>query len=380
MHNNMGQHTDVVIIGGGVIGSAIAYFLRNAGVEVLVVERAGIAAESSSAAAGLLSPLGALTEAGPFTDLLMASRALILALLPELEELSGEHAEYVRRGSLRTARGAQEIAALRERQAFWEKLGWQVSLLSGDEARAREPLLADTVEAAIYAPQEGSIKPEGVTRVYAGAARRLGVRFLEHTEITGIEHQNKRVTGLRTASSDIIACSRLVVAAGAWSAQVCEWLGFTIPVKPARGQILALAQPVPPLEHILFGEGVYLIPKPDGTIFAGATVEQVGFERHVTASGIAWLLSSALRLAPGLSDAPIVRMWTGLRPWSEDGRPLLGAAPGWENVTLATGHSGVGFETSAITGQSIAELLTSGQAPALIRPFAPERFNLHPAM
>lgn len=375
----MGHSTDVVIIGGGVISSAIAYFLRKAGVDVLVIERASVAAESSSAAAGLLSPLGALTGPGPFTDLMMTSRALILALIPELEGLSGERAEYVRRGSLRTARGAQEIAALREHQPFWEKLGWQVSWLSGNEARAREPLLAETVEAAIYAPEEGSIKAEGVTRMYAGAARHLGARFLEHTEITGIEHQKARVTALRTAGGETIACSRLVIAAGAWSAQICEWLGFTIPVKPARGQILALAQTVPPLKHILSGEGVYLIPKPDGTVFAGATVEQVGFEKHVTAAGIAWILSSAIRLVPALGDAHIARMWTGLRPWSEDERPLLGSAPDWENVTLATGHSGVGFETSAITGQSIAELLISGQTPALIRPFVPERFNLHPA-
>ena len=370
------QNTDVAIIGGGVIGSVIAYFLRKAGAEVLVVERERIAAESSSAAAGLLSPLGELKGPGAFTDLLLASRALILELIPELEELSGERVEYVRRGSLRTAKGSGEVARLRKSFAAWQALGWQVDWLTGDEARRREPLLAETVEAAVYASQEGSIKAEGMTRAYAGAARHLGARFLEHTEVTGIEQHGSRVTGLRTAGGETITCSQLIIAAGAWSAQVCEWLGFTIPVQPARGQILALAQPATPLAHILFDEDVYLVPKPDGTIFAGATVEQVGFEKQVTAAGVAWLLSNAVKLVPALADAPIARMWAGLRPWSEDGRPILGRAPGWENVTLATGHSGVGFETSAITGKTIAELVTTGQVSELIRPFGPERFGV----
>ncbi len=368
--------TDVAIIGGGVIGSALAYFLRQAGVDVLVIERAEIAAESSSAAAGLLAPLGALAGPGAFTDLIMASRALILKLMPELEALSGESMEYRRCGSLRTASETGEVASLREQMALWETMGWQVNWLTGDEARQREPHLAPTIQGAVYAAQEGSIKAAGVTRVYAGAARRLGARFLEHTEITGIESADERVLGLRTATGETITCAHLVIAAGAWSATIGDWLHLKIPVQPARGQILALKQPAAPLKHILFGD-VYLIPKPDDTIFVGATVEQVGFAKQVTAAGVSWLLAGAIKLAPALAEAPIARMWAGLRPWSEDERPILGYAPGWKNVILATGHSGVGFETSAISGQSLAELLISGQTPAIIRPFGPERFTDH---
>jgi glycine oxidase len=367
--------TDIAIIGGGVIGCALAYFLRKAGADVLVIERAEIAAESSRAAAGLLSPLGALEGPGAFTDLIMASRALILDLMPELEALSGESMEYHRRGSLRTASDAQEVALLREQMAAWEALGWQVNWLTGEEARQQEPHLASTTAGAVFAPQEGSINPVGTTRAYAGAARRLGARFLEHTEVTGLEYAGSRVLGLHLASGETISCAHMVIAAGAWSATPGDWLHLTVPVQPARGQILALKQLESPLKHILFGEHVYVIPKPDGTIFVGATVEQVGFEKQVTAAGISWLLAGAMNLVPALADMPIVRMWAGLRPWSADGRPILGYAPGWENVILATGHSGVGFETSAISGQSIAELLTTGQAPAVIRPFGLERFS-----
>lgn len=368
--------TDVAIIGGGVIGSALAYFLRKAGVDVLVLERAEIAAESSSAAAGLLSPLGALEGPGAFTDLVMASRALILQLRPELEELSGSSMEYERRGSLRTASSAQTASHLRQQMGFWETLGWQLAWLTGEEARQREPALSSAIENAVYAEAEGSIKAAGVTRAYAGAARQLGARFLEHTEVTDIEHANSRVLGLRTAAGETIACAQLVLAAGAWSGLLGAQLQLTLPVQPARGQILALKQPAQPLRHILFDEHVYLIPKPDETIFVGATVEQVGFDRQNTAGGISWLLTSAIHLAPVLADAPIARTWAGLRPWSADGRPILGHAPGWDNVVLATGHSGVGFETSAITGQALAELLTGHQTPAIIQPFGLERFSL----
>jgi glycine oxidase len=366
--------TEVAIVGGGVIGSAIAYFLRQTGVEVTLIERAEIAAEASSAAAGLLSPLGAFEEPGVFVDLVMASRVLILRLIPELEDLSGESMEYRERGSLRLASNDQETARLRALLDVWQALGWQVNWLTGEEVRALEPRLAKSLVGAVQAPEESSIRPPGVTRAYAGAACKLGARLLEYTEVTGFERSGSRVVALRTSQGGRIACGQLVIATGAWSADMGRWLDLTVPVEPVRGQILALQQPPRPLEQILFGREIYLVPKPDDTIFVGATSERAGFDRRITAAGISWLLSSAIDLMPELAEAPIARMWAGLRPWSADGKPILGHAPGWENVILATGHSGMGFETSAISGQSIAELLTTGQIPALIRPFTYERF------
>jgi glycine oxidase len=165
-----------------------------------------------------------------------------------------------------------------------------------------------------------------------------------------------------------------VVAAGAWSEHVGSWLDLNIPVFPARGQILSLRQPATALKHTIFGNGVYIVPKIDNTIYVGATIEQVGFDKSNTAGGIASLLASAIQLIPKLEHAEIVDIWSGLRPWSRDSYPILGRAPGWENVILATGHGPGGFELSAITGKTIAELISSGQTPALIQPFGLERF------
>ena len=147
-------------------------------------------------------------------------------------------------------------------------------------------------------------------------------------------------------------------------------LNIELAVTPQRGQILALRQPAPPLRHIIFGEAAYLAPKQDGTVVVGATKEEVGFDKHLTAGGVAWLLSTANRLMPSLEHSAIDRMWAGLRPKTPDNLPILGPAPGWENVTLATGHGSVGIMLSAITGQTLAELLVTGVSPELIRPFA----------
>jgi glycine oxidase len=214
-----------------------------------------------------------------------------------------------------------------------------------------------------------------MTRAYAEAARKSGALFYEHTEVTGLQQGSGRVVGIQTAQGQTIHCNRVVIATGAWSAHIGSWLGLTIPVFPARGQILSLRQPATPLKHTIFGNDLYLVPKIDNTIYVGATVEQVGFDKSNTASGVAWLLSSAIQLVPELEHAVIADIWSGLRPWSQDSYPILGKAPGWENVILVTGHGAGGFELSAITGKAIAELITTGQTPALIQPFGLERFK-----
>ena len=151
-------------------------------------------------------------------------------------------------------------------------------------------------------------------------------------------------------------------------------MGLDIPVFPARGQILSLKQPATSLKHTIFGRDIYVVPKVDNTIYVGATVEQVGFDKSNTVGGLLWLLSRAIKLLPGLEGAALANIWSGLRPMSEDSYPILGKAPGWENVILATGHGAGGFELSAITGKTIAELITTGQTPAVIQPFGLERF------
>jgi glycine oxidase len=372
----MQSTTEVVIVGGGVIGCAIAYFLRKSGVDVTVFDRGGIGAEASSAAAGLLAPLGSLSGPGPFADLLLAGFAFFPSLVPELEDASGINMEYEPTGALRIVRNTKNISNLRKRMKAWQPLGLQMHWLTGDEARQREPLLASDICAAIFSPEESQVNASRVVKAFSLAAANQGATLYSHREITGIQRRDATVTGVYTSQGERIACNHLVIAAGAWAARFSEWLHVDLPVSPQRGQILTLLQPILPLRFIIFGEAAYLAPKSGNTVFVGATKEDADFEKKLTAGGIAWLLNTATRLVPSLESSPLDQMWAGLRPKTPDNQPILGPAPGWENITLATGHGSVGIMLSPITGQTIAELIITGQVPQVLQPFSLTRFLL----
>ena len=371
----MQSTTDVVIVGGGVTGCAIAYYLRKSNIDVTVFDQGEIGAEASSAAAGLLAPLGSLSGPGPFANLLLASFALFPALVPELEDASGIDLEYEQTGSLRVVRDTKHIVNLRKRMQAWQPLGLEMHWLTGDEAHQREPLLAPGVCAAIYAPGESQLKASHVVKAFSLAAARRGSKLYSHRKITGVQQHNARVTGVYTSQGETIGCNHLVIAAGAWAAHCSEWLNIELPVSPQRGQILTLRQPSSPLRHIVFGEAAYFAPKSGEMVIVGATREDVGFDKQLTAGGIAWLLNTAISLIPALASSPIDQMWAGLRPSTPANQPILGPAPGWENVTLATGHCSAGIMLSPITGKAIAELVVKGKVPEITRPFSLERFK-----
>jgi glycine oxidase len=270
-------------------------------------------------------------------------------------------------------RNPKRVAALKKRLEAWQPLGLRMYWLNGDEARQQEPLLAPDICAAVYAPEEAQIIATQVVKAYAQAAQHLGADFYEHAEVTGLQFSanHSSVTGVSLRGREPIACKHLVIAAGAWSAQCGIWLGLSIPVQPLRGQMLALTQPPgQSLRHIIFGEGAYLVPR-DNYIIVGATKEEAGFALEVTDEGTAWLRHSAVKLLPVLAQSSIIEQWAGLRPRTPDTRPILGPAPGWENVTIATGHNSVGIMLSALTGQAMADVITTGRIPELIRPFSP---------
>ncbi len=250
----------------------------------------------------------------------------------------------------------------------WQPLGLEMHWLSGEEARRREPLLSPSICAAVYAPQEAQINASQTSRAFARAAELSGAHLYSQTEVVGIQRKHNKVTGVILSNQGSIACNQLIISAGAWSARCADWLGLSLPILPLRGQMLSLPQPSPPLQHIIFGEAAYLAPKGQ-QIFVGATKDEVGFDTSVTAEGISWLHATAIRLVPSLEQSCIETTWAGLRPKTPDTRPILGPAPGFENVTLATGHNSVGIMLSAITGQAIAEFVATGQLPPLIRPF-----------
>ncbi|GER81426.1 MAG: glycine oxidase ThiO [Thermogemmatispora sp.] len=373
----MHDQADVVIIGAGVIGWSIAYYLRRAGVDVCLLEQAKVGAGASAAAAGLLAPLGPLNGPGPMASLLLAGCSLLPELVAELEASSGLQIELEQRGALRLACETRAVARLQRRLAYWQPLGLQLSWLSGEEARRREPLLSAEVEGAVYAPQEGQLRARELLKALAWATRQAGARCYESCEVCGLRQRAGRVLAVQTKTGEEISCGSLVIAAGAWSARCCAWLGYAVPVRPVRGQLLSLRPPagLPALRHLIFGRAIYLIPRRDGSLTVGATREEAGFEARVTTEGVAWLLAQARRLVPMLTDATLEDSWAGLRPTTPDGLPILGLLPGWQNVLLATGHGSVGVMLSAITGQLISDLICTGRRSPLLLACGPERFD-----
>jgi glycine oxidase len=373
MKKSMKESADVVIIGGGVIGCAIAYYLRKLHIDVILLEQGDIGGQASSAAAGLLAPLGPLSGPGPFANLLLAGFSQLISATPELEDASGLRLGYAQTGALRIVRDAKRVAHLRKRLESWQPLGLDMNWLSGEEARQREPLVSLDTCAAVYAPQEAQIQADQVVKGFARAASNLGATFHQQQEVVDLVTKQTRVIGVRTVKGEAITCDHLIIAAGAWSANWNNRLHVTLPVSPLHGQLLSFQQTSPPIRHIIFGEGIYIVPR-GNSIIVGATREERGFAVQVTEQGTAWLTSTAIRLVPELAKSQVTATWAGLRPKTPDSQPILGALPGWENVTIAAGHNSVGIILSAITGQSIAEQVRTGDVPQIMRAFSIERF------
>jgi len=239
----------------------------------------------------------------------------------------------------------------------WQAHGSDVTWLTGDQVHQYDPLLNPAIEAALYVPHAASIKPPLMTRAYAQAARKLGAQIYEHTEVTGLQHSSGKVTAIHTAQQETITCNRIVIATGAWSAHIGSWLGLTLPVFPARGQILSLKQPSTPLKHTIFGKELYLVPKLDNSIYVGATVEDVGFAKSNTAGGLAWLLSRAIQLNPYHVSAYLERAGTHRAlgnhvPAIQDYSEVLRHHPG--NVPAYTGR-GLAYRLKGDVDRALAD-------------------------
>jgi glycine oxidase len=367
------RSTDAVIVGGGVIGNAIAYFLRKANIDGVVLEQSEIGGQASSAAAGLLAPLGPISGSGPYADLLLSSFRQFSSLVPELEAESGRQVSYVQSGALRVVRNARRVDHLKQRMEVWRSSGLQMEWLDGAEARRYEPALTSDVCAAVYAPEESQINAAQLVQAFAQAAQRLGAHVYSHADVSEFLYENSTVVGVRTSCGTTFACKHVVLAAGAWSAQLCSQLNVQLPVRPIHGQMISMQQPVTPLRHIIFGDATYIFPR-ENQVLVGATKEEVGFEISVTEKGISRLHTTALRLVPTLAASTIERSWAGLRPGTPDRYPIFGPLPGWSNVVLATGHNSIGILLSPLSGQCIAQYIVTGQLPQIVQPFTLERF------
>jgi glycine oxidase len=360
------------VIGGGAVGCAVAYQLAREGLAVRLLERDALACGASGAAAGMLTPLAEAAGGGPLLAWGLHSLERFPALVEELRERSGVDPELERSGVLRVAADEAEARALR---ALPERHpGMDLRWLEGPEARVARPGLAEGLSGGLLSPREAHLRSPLLVHAYAGAARALGARVETGVPVVGLEREGERVVGVRTDAEHIHA-GAVVLCGGVLSPHLLEAAGATrpLPVAPVRGQIVLVDTPAAGLGPILWGARAYLVPKRDGSLVVGATVEHVGFDRRVTAGGVRALLEAGEALLPGLADAGFRGAWAGLRPATPDHLPLIGPWPEAPGLVVATGHHRAGVQLSPATAEIVRDgLLGKGWAePA----FLPERFT-----
>ncbi|OYT71127.1 MAG: glycine oxidase ThiO [Chloracidobacterium sp. CP2_5A] len=365
--------SDVIIIGGGVIGLAIARALARDGLRVTVFERnAQPGGEASWAAAGMLAPQAEADAPGPLFDLCLRSRALYADFVAALWAETGIDAELCPAGTLLLAEEENEVAALQAKLAWQTAAGCHAEWMSPDEVQALEPLLKSA--GALYLPDDWQVENRRLTQALVAATMAAQARFVCHCEGLELLVERGRVAGVEMRG-ERWAAPAVVNAAGSWAARMSPAL-LRLParaVRPIRGQMLALRMPLlTRLRHVIRTPRAYLVPRRDGRLIVGATVEDVGYEKQVTAGGVFSLLAGALAVAPALAQAALVETWAGLRPLATDNLPIIGETD-IEGLYCATGHYRNGILLTPITAEIARCLVRQLPPPCDIASFSPRR-------
>jgi glycine oxidase len=369
--------SDVIVVGAGVIGAAVAWRCAQRGLSVTVVDPVPERGAWHTAA-GMLAPITELHYAEtPLLRLNLHALAGYPAFCAELTELTGLPTGFRECGTVSVAWDGADLAALRDLHAFGNTLGIDATLLTGRELREVEPALAAGLPGGLLACGDHQVDPRLLRAAVVAAATQRGV----HTRAAQarLDTDGDRTVGVRLSDGTALSAGTVVLAAGAWSGQIDGVAAaFAPPVRPVKGQTLRLRLPGEPrLSHVVRGTvkgtPVYLVPRADGQLIVGASSEETGFDMSARAGAVYELLRDAQSLLPELAEAVLEEVCTGLRPGSPDNAPIIGSS-GLSGLVHATGHFRNGILLTAVTADGVAELITTGELPEALRPFAPARF------
>jgi len=366
---------DIAIIGGGVIGTSIAFELADDKLRVVVVDRQRPGQEASWAAAGMLSPAPHSFRDTPLVPLARESLRLYSDFAASLEEASGRSIGYEREGALELFSGPCGEDDRNRRVSECQQLGIQAEGVSIETARGWETAIGQVVQAAAWLPEEGRVEPRLLMDATILAAHHRGVEFRSNCPVSDLLIDRGRCYGI-VAADGRISAGHVIVAAGCYSSQIGDdCLRQYAPTRPVRGQIVALRSDGCGLRRVLRSRRGYLVPRRrGGQIVAGSTSEEAGFDKRVTAEGIRQILDSALELVPSLGSAGIAETWSGLRPGTPDDLPILG--PGHvDGLLIATGHYRNGILLAPVTAKLMREWVMRGHTSFETDQFSPRRFH-----
>jgi glycine oxidase len=364
---------DVLIVGGGIVGCAAARELALAGRKVLVIERAEVGSGASGAAGGMLSPQTDARAPGPLLDFGLQARREYPGLVDELRAETGIDPGYRARGTLAVAFTAGELRDLEEVAAWQASAGLPVERVPDGGLASLEPSLGPAAAGGVFFPADNQVDNVQLVRALAASAARRGARFLFGRAAGAIVASGGRFEGLML-EGERLSAPLAVIAAGCWSGGI-EGLPEQPSLHPVRGQMVQLeTSPGTPSRALLAGEH-YLVPRGDGRVVAGSTQERVGFRSGVTAGGIGAILTAAVALVPSLGGAAIRETWSGLRPGTPDGLPVIGAST-LAGLFYATGHFRSGILLGPLTGRIVREMIVTGRSSVPVDAFSPQRQSL----
>jgi glycine oxidase len=368
---------DVVIVGGGIIGSAIALRLARSKASVTVIDRGQPCSEASGAAAGMIAPQGEVIEPEPFSKLCTDSRDLYPELVAEVEELSQEHVCYRRDGTLLVAIEEHECDELEHIYRKQTALGLPLERLTNDRVRKRFSGLSPLIELALFVKGDHWVDNERLTRALIKAGELSGVTYHWNCAVTGFNVQGDQVESIRvlpegSAAETVLSAGRVVLAAGCWSGQLAKTFGVSLPIVPCHGEIIEFETPSN-IPYVVRAGINYVVPRGPQVAVAGTTAKWGSFEKAVTAGGLHSIIQGLNRILPIVQDFKFRRAWAGLRPDTKDHLPILGFGA-LRNLIFATGHFRNGILLAPITAKVIADLILSGAPSHPLDLYSPGRF------
>lgn len=368
----MTHHADVLVVGGGVIGLTSALELAARGHRVRVIDRQAVGQESSWAGAGMIPPGDLVSGLMPFHHLSVRSSELWPELVSRLQEMTGLDSEYIRDGALHLSAPGDEATA-EQIVTAWNESGVPAELKQGHELPSLDHRLELLEEAVCYLPTAAQVRNPKHLQALLAACRQLNVAFHENHEVQRFERGGDRLVVVH-AGEEQFRADQIVIATGAWTGELASLLDLEFPVFPVRGQInqYRLSQPLP---HVIERGKQYLVPRRDGVLLVGSTEEHVGFDRSEHPASIQKLHDFVCSLLPELRSQQPERQWSGFRPVSTDGLPILGRSVELQNVVIASGHYRAGLSLSPVTGEIVRQLVRGESVEVDLKLFAPERFS-----
>ena len=358
----MSVHPEILIVGAGVVGLTTALKLAERGVSVTLLDRQLVGREASWAGAGMLPPGNPANALSPEARLRSYSHGMWPEFAADLADRTGIDTGYHICGAIEVC-AVDNQDEFRQHDAQWQAEGIRVEHISAHEVQQHVADMDDRFENAIFLPDFAQLRNPRYLKALKAACLQRGVEILEHAHALEIRQKDGRISEVRVHARTL-QFDRICFAVGAWSASLLQPLGFSIPVKPVRGQIVQLQLPAQPFRCVIELGRRYLVPRRDGLILIGSTEEDAGFAKHTTTEGVAGLLDFARSLVPSLAHAEVVQTWAGLRPGSPDELPLLGPVPGFSNVFIGAGHFRSGLQMSPASGTILADLMLE-ETPAI---------------